>query len=388
MVTRESGLDRRYGLGKSLAPLVEELSRCGLRVHYVCQEDLPAAWLRRRARWISLFAKWPHRGQTAWGMLASAWFERIQMGIFAARLAHEQCYTHVHLHDPWMGLGYWLGARKSRRAGVRWGITQHGFGSYCRATHDDGLIQGPWVQRLMQGLEARILSAADWVIAPTRLALCRLAEDLATSPIPSHWHVVPHAKPELREHDRTPARQRLGWDSECLYIIGVGRLVPLKRFDHLLECVLKLAASHPEVRLCLLGDGGQEQSLKLRARESGLAERVVFASTDDVGSYLAASDLYISVSAAESFGLANLEAICAGLPAICTSVGGVPEVLGDGAWLIDDSLDEVAEVMECLIDSPELRSVWSRKARRRAADWPTIQTIAAAYVAIYQAPEA
>jgi glycosyltransferase involved in cell wall biosynthesis len=119
-----------------------------------------------------------------------------------------------------------------------------------------------------------------------------------------------------------------------------------------------------------------------------LADNLVITSTDEVGLYLAASDIYVSLSETESFGLANVEALCAGLPSVCTAVGGVPEVLGEGAWLIDRDLKEAVEVIEYMIESPELRAIWSVRARQVANNWPHVETIGAAYVAIYKAAAA
>jgi glycosyltransferase involved in cell wall biosynthesis len=386
MVTRENAADRRYGLGKSLAPVVDELSRQGLSVRYLCQEDLPLQWVQRRQLRYGRLIRWPVlRKRQDLQTLLSAWLERLDMGLFAARLVANEGYSHVHLHDPWMGAGFWLGLKLRRLVGVCWGVTEHGFGSYSRATYEDGLKQGAWTQRLMRHLESRVLAAADWVIAPTQRALNQLAEDLFVNPLPRHWHVVPHARPKLRLLGLEAARRQLGWSPEDIYVLGVGRLVPLKRFDQLLEIVIELSARRSGVRLCLLGEGGEGQRLLDRASELNWEDRLIITSTDDVGLYMAASDLYVSLSATESFGLANAEALCAGLPSVCTAVGGVPEVLGEGARLIDEGLAEAAGVIEQMIASPEIRADWSGRSMRAVRKWPEIENIGEAYVAIYAA---
>lgn len=387
MVTRERAADRRYGLGKSLAPVVAELSRRGWRASYFCQDDLPAASIDRRGRWISSLDRWPVlRSRPALRQLMAAWLERLDMGCHAAALAQSEAYSHVHVHDPWIGLGFWIGAWRRGLSGVRWGVTEHGFGSYGEATRADGLEQGPWTQRLLCWIERRVLAAADWVIAPTRLALDEVARDVRVSPCPEHWHVVPHAGPDWVLPDRTAARLELGWTDDDICILGVGRLVPLKRFDLLLEIFLSLAPRYSALRLCLLGEGELAADFGWRAREAGFSERLLIVGTDDVGKYLAASDIYVSLSVSESFGLANLEAVSAGLPSVCTRVGGVPEVLADGAWLVEQTDDgrAAAAVVELLLDSSELRRYWSLRAIAHAANWPTVQMIGDAYVAIYQ----
>lgn len=385
MVTREIGEDRRYGLGKSLAPVVRELSRRGWRVRYLCQDDLPKSCLGRRERWFARSKRWPLcRVDTRLRMLFFAWLERLDMGRHAAVLARTEAYSHVHVHDPWIGLGFWLAACRQGLSGVRWGLTEHGFGSYSQATRADGLAQGPWTQHLMCWLERRVLAVADWVIVPTQLARDQLARDLRISSIPSHWHVVPHAGPGWVLPPREEVRHELGWATNGIYILGVGRLVPLKRFDLLLEIFLSLASRNPEVYLCLLGEGPLGPDFWEQARRAGFESRVLIAGSDDVQRYFAASDIYVSLSMTESFGLANLEALSAGLPSLCTAVGGVPEVVAEGAYLIDASCEEAARVIEEWALSQECRSRWARRARHRMVRWPDIQAIGRTYVSIYQ----
>ena len=51
MVTREQLADRRYGLGRSLLPVVEALTAQGWTVPYLCQHDLQPAQLAKRQQW-------------------------------------------------------------------------------------------------------------------------------------------------------------------------------------------------------------------------------------------------------------------------------------------------------------------------------------------------
>lgn len=384
MVTREYPADCRYGLGRSVLPVVKELSRRGLRVGYLTQGGLPAARLERRARWLGRLAAGPAFGNPDLRPLAAAWLERLDVGWYAARLARSEGYTHVHLHDPWLAVGFWLGSVLLRLKAVRWGITEHGFGSYSRATQDDGLLQGPGTQWLMRRIESLVLKAAGWVVVPTDMALRQLASDLSVSGRPRHWHVIPHAQPAFPPMNRDAAREHLAWDTGAVYVVGVGRLVPLKRFDRLLEACLALAPDYPALHLCLLGDGPAAQDLKDRAATAGFGARLLIEATDDVAPYLAAADVYVSLSATESFGLANLEALGAGLPSICTAAGGVPEVVGEGACLIEGRLDEVIARLSEFLAAPGIRRDWTRRARQRVAAWPGIGEVADAYVALYQ----
>jgi glycosyltransferase involved in cell wall biosynthesis len=386
MVTRETADDRKYGLGRSLAPLLEPMREQGLDVRYFCQEDLDAATLARRARRMEFLRARPGlRGRPTRQNLAGAWYERLQTGYEAARVAARESYTHVHAHDPWIACGVAWGLVRFGALGVRWGFTQHGFGSYSRATHEDGLTQGPRAMAWMHRIEHLISARASWVMAPTAASLAQLARDLGVAPRPSHWHAVPHARPLLAaptRAERSKARASLGWQEDDIAVLAVGRLAPLKCFDRIVRAC---ASQHDgRVRLLVLG-AGDASGLHSLARELGFESRLAVEATEDVTPYYHAADIYMSASSTESFGMANLEALCTGLPAICSAVGGVPEVMGDGAWLVANDTAALTQALSALCPDSSLRSEWSARGLARAADWPTAEQIAGRYVAIYQA---
>ncbi len=384
MVTRELADDRRYGLGRSLMPLVTALQHQGWKVRYLSQEDLSDAALAGRKNWLARLGKLPgiknalHRK-----LLLGAMTERLQMGWFAAKIAKTQNFSVVYLHDPWLACGFWLGIKWWRLHGIRWGIAEHGFGCYSRATHEDGLTQGPRAQRFLRRLEAGILSTAHWVTSPSQLALDQLARDLALPLVPAHWHAIAHATPHSAPQSRKQARIKLGWAEDDFYILGVGRLAPLKRFDLLVNAFISLAPSHPGLHLQLLG-GGNQLPFQQAADAAGLGDRIHFLRVDDVSPYLCAADIYVSTSTTESFGLANLEALVTGLPCICTAVGGVPEVMGLGAWLIPVDQAALTGALAKLLDDPLQRRALAARAALQAAKAPDLQRVTAQYAQLFQ----
>jgi glycosyltransferase involved in cell wall biosynthesis len=386
MVTRETGPDRRYGLGRSLTPVVDALQAQGAHVRYFCQEDLGAADLERRQVWWQRLSTLPLiRGRDVRLAMVRAWLERLQVGEAAGKLALADRYSHVHAHDPWIACGIWWSTRGYGGRNIRWGVTQHGFGSYSLATHADGLTQGPAAQRWLRRIEAAVVNRADWVTAPTRAALEQVARDLCLPAMAAHWHCVPHGRPDIAAPagtQRADARARLHWREDEMIVVGVGRLAPLKCFDRLIDACADQRL--PALRLVLLG-GGDPAPLITQAAARGFANNLQITTVDDVTPYLHGADIYASASSTESFGLANLEALCAGLPAICSAVGGVPEVMGDGAWLVPNDVASISGALRALIADAALRGHWSERARARAAKWPTHDAIAAQYLDIYRA---
>lgn len=389
MVTRENHADKRYGLGRSLAPVIDELRHRGIKVGYLCQADAGARSIAAVRSVHAVLNKIVGRffRHTEFEALSWAVLERLNMGRLAVKYEQRDGYDHVHCHDPIIAAGYrWVRSWKRftqlrRTARGRWGVTEHGFGCYTQAIHEDGAVLGSRAMRWMRNWEKRTLLAADWVITPTYRGRDQLARDLTAYPIPPTWHAIYHPRPQLNRYSRVEARERLGWSQHTTYLIAVGRFAELKQFPVLIRACAQMQAE--SWKLVLIGEGTQSP-LQALAEELGIGDRLEFAVSDDMGLCYCAADVYVSASLTESFGLANLEALEMGLPALCTAVGGVPEVLGSGAWLIPAG-DRVAlsNALQELVDNATLREQWARRARRWMRYWTDPTTIADAYLAVY-----
>ncbi|MEU4420145.1 glycosyltransferase [Actinoplanes sp. NPDC024001] len=114
--------------------------------------------------------------------------------------------------------------------------------------------------------------------------------------------------PELR----AAARERLGIAPGTPVVGGIGRLEPDKRFDLLIRAVGEV----PGATLVLVGDGSARATLERLADIEGVADRVRFTgAVGHVREMLCAMDVFASPGQ-ETFGLATLEAIASGLPAL------------------------------------------------------------------------
>ncbi len=385
VVTRERAGDQRYGLGKSLQPVLAALRAEGVSWRYLSQADLgPRSQLALRGLQRGLvpwMAKILRGTQT--DALVQGLYERINMGRLAAKVARREDYTHVHCHDPFIAWGFlWASRLARRRPPIRVGITQHGFGSYTQSFHEDGIALGHHVMRWLRARERSILAQLDWVIAPTQAALVQLQRDLALPARPAHWHCIPHPLPRLPILERALARQHLGWEAHACVLLAVGRLVALKDFATLIQALAQLARS--DVRLVILGEGDATPLLDL-AQGLNLRDRVQISVTDEMAHYYAAADIYVSTSLTESFGLANLEAISQGLPTVCTAVGGVPEVLGTGACLIaPGDVATLVYALDTLLSQPVIRHHYQQQGQLRTRQWPTDAHIVQQYLALYR----
>ena len=152
-------------------------------------------------------------------------------------------------------------------------------------------------------------------------------------------------------------------------LIHVSNFRPLKRTGDVVRVFARLRAGRP-ARLRLVGDGPDRLAAETLARALGVAADVEFAGErDDLPALLSGATAFLLPSETESFGLAALEALAAGVPVVASRVGGLPEVVRDGE---DGFLHAVGDVEAMaasaarLVDDPSLRARLGAAARARA----------------------
>jgi glycosyltransferase involved in cell wall biosynthesis len=126
---------------------------------------------------------------------------------------------------------------------------------------------------------------------------------------------------------RAATRARLGIPEDAYVVGGVGRQVPAKNFDLLIRAVAALPGAH----LLLVGDGLERVPLLRLIQDLGVAGRIRLTdradTAEEIAELLAAMDLFVSLSAEETFGLAVIEALAAGLPALYVSCPALEDLL-------------------------------------------------------------
>ncbi|KAJ7753738.1 transferase [Mycena metata] len=118
--------------------------------------------------------------------------------------------------------------------------------------------------------------------------------------------------------------------SEIITIIVLGRLVYRKGIDLLVATVPRICQKFPNVRFLIGGDGPKLIDILQMREKHLLQDRIQLLGPvrhNDVRSILVQGAIYMNTSLTESFGIAILEAACAGLYVVSTRVGGVPEIL-------------------------------------------------------------
>ena len=169
----------------------------------------------------------------------------------------------------------------------------------------------------------RMLREADAVTSCSAFSLRDLH---AFAPVNGPAFVVPNGVNPSDFACQNPGAEDIG-----RYVLAVGRLVPQKGFDLLIEAFASDALSG--LNLAIAGDGFQRDALETRAVELGIASRVRFLGSVDRGRLprlLQGASVFAFPSRGEPFGIALLEAMAAGVPAVAAAAGGVPEFVLDG----------------------------------------------------------
>jgi glycosyltransferase involved in cell wall biosynthesis len=115
-----------------------------------------------------------------------------------------------------------------------------------------------------------------------------------------------------------------------MWIITTSRLVEKNGVGDIIESLVHLSEN---TRLIILGNGPLEDKLKVKARELGVADRVVFegfVAHEKLPGYLHNSDVFVRPSLSEGMGNSFIEAMAASIPVVATPVGGIVDFLEDG----------------------------------------------------------
>lgn len=184
--------------------------------------------------------------------------------------------------------------------------------------------------------------------------------------------------------ERGAYRQRLGLSEDTLLIAQVARFDANKRQADLLDAFRHLRQRISNIALVFVGDGPTRNAVATNGDEA-----VHFLpSITDVESLLRDADIFVLCSDHEGAPRALLEAMATGCAVVATHVGGVPEIVGQGAsaglMVPSRSPEALADALYKLSCSPETRQNMGTAARSRVVEMFTAEREWADYYALYE----
>ena len=235
----------------------------------------------------------------------------------------------VHTHTSKAGI---LGRLAARACGVPSIHTPHGHIFY-------GYF-GPLLTNLFVHAERLMARHTEKIISLTNIETSEsLEKGIGT---PDQYTTIHSGVPLASFRDINPAsgaalRKQMGIDESAFVFVSIGRLVPVKGFDILLKAFAEAIFTNKNTCLIVAGDGDEKSRLESMAVDLGIADRVKFTGTlQDVRPALSSANVFVLASRNEGMGRVFVEAMAAGLPAIGTTVGGIPTLIdpGNTGWLV------------------------------------------------------
>jgi glycosyltransferase involved in cell wall biosynthesis len=180
-----------------------------------------------------------------------------------------------------------------------------------------------------------------------------------------------------RAAERATARVELGIPQNAPVLTTVAVLRPEKGIDCMLQAMPSILASHPDSFYLIVGDGPHRSELETLAQDPQIRERVIFTGMRrDVPRLMAASDIFVLPSLTEALPTVLVEAMSCQLPIIATRVGGVAEMVEEGASgrvLPPRDVGALSDACNRLLDSPETRRAMGKRGWQIANEKFSIQ---------------
>lgn len=185
---------------------------------------------------------------------------------------------------------------------------------------------------LLQAYLPDFCEAVDLVISPS----AGMAKILREFDVKSHIEVVPNGVDLRQFHQAKPfPRSQFGFTDQDTLLVYAGRLAPEKNINFLLQSFAGIAQIIPNVYLLIVGGGKKqfEEELQNLIIQLGIGNRVRstgMIAYEDIPSYLAMCNIFVTTSVSETFGMSTVEAMSVGLPVMGIHSAGTSDIVEDG----------------------------------------------------------
>ena len=185
---------------------------------------------------------------------------------------------------------------------------------------------------LLQAYMPDFCEAVDLVISPSE-SMVKILRELE---VKSHIEVIPNGVDLQKFRDAKPfPRTQFGFTDQDILLVYAGRIAPEKNLSFLLQAFAGIAQMLPNVYLLMVGGGKKqfEEEVQYLIGQLGIGNRVHstgMISYDDIPSYLAMCDVFVTTSVSETFGMSTVEAMSVGLPIMAIDAAGTSDLVENG----------------------------------------------------------
>jgi glycosyltransferase involved in cell wall biosynthesis len=289
------------------------------------------------------------------------------------RLVQQRGALILHTHDMRANLVAWLLKRTHH---IRWVAHVHGWLGPTQT--------GKW--RWYEALDQRLVRGADLVVVGSSAAMrdVKAVGVRSVAVVPNAIEIPPV---EAWKREAAEARSALNLGSDTIAAGIVGRVHPGKGHRFLLQAIARLRSCGRDIRGIIVGDGPDLGTMRGLAAELGIADAVHFAGfRTNATPLVRAMDIFVAPSLKESMPLAVLEAMALGRPVVASRTGDLPLIIEDGyngLLVPPGDPDAIADAIDKLARSRELRATLGEQARRTVESQFSAETMSRKLEAIY-----
>ena len=338
----------------------EYIARLRAPIHYAPPQEI----LKILERDAKTARRWPrdlveqHDGKYGPGAKAE---QRARNALYFAEFFERSGVDHVHVHFANRAAHTALFLKEI--SGIPFSVTAHGQ-DFMKDLGSDDLLR-------------EICAAAEFVAAETDYS-----RDLLRQRCPNSAAKIQRVYNGI-DLERFPepatkrARTTASRDLPLPRIVSVGRLVPFKGFDDLIDACAELARRRIDFVCDIIGDGPLRETLQAKIEQLDLASRVNLLGSLSQGAVLEklqAADIFALASTTDAQGATDvfptviLEAMASARPVVSTRLAGIPELVVDGqTGMLAPPGDStaLAQALEQLLRDPELRLRFGHAGRAR-----------------------
>ncbi len=201
---------------------------------------------------------------------------------------------------------------------IYWALIQHKLHRipYIVTRRIDNKLKKKWLANIAYHHASAAIGLSNEIVARIKEAY----PDLTTYKIPSSPVSYP-----VQQQQVAQIREQF---NDKFLIIHAANMLKHKGFDVTIQAARELESQHPQLHFALLGDGKERENLQQQAQ--GLTNLSFMGKQSNMGDWFKAADLMVHPSYSEGLGSVILEGLHAGLTAVASRAGGIPDIVEDG----------------------------------------------------------
>jgi len=282
----------------------------------------------------------------------------------------ERNFDLLHIQTPFVA--HYAGSALARQLGIPRVETYHTFFQEY-LYHYVPFLPKSWMREAARKFSRWQCNAVDAVVVPSSAMLEVLRDYGVRTPI----QVIPTglAAGRYEPGDGMRFRQRYGIPAARPTLVHVGRVAFEKNIGFLLQTLVRVRDTVPDVLMVIAGEGPALRQLQRQAADLGLKDNVLFVgylSRDtSLSDCYCAADAFVFASNTETQGLVLIEAMAQGVPVVSTAVRGTRDILkaGCGALVAAEEVGDFAAKVTALLGDDALRGELGEQARAYAREW-------------------